>query len=86
MNGATTTTAAPTGSVWASLIEHSLDGWLGYLNRPRDPVLTNAYPFPSSASDLQVATLNAQLTAQQQTQKMLLMLAAGGLVLYLVMK
>lgn len=79
------TVPAPT-NIWASLVGEGLEGWLSYLNRPRDPIVTNVQPWGSSASDTQVAVLNAQLQAQQQTQRMLMLLAGGALVIYLLMK
>jgi len=79
-------TAANGGVSWLSVIDHNLQGWLQYLNRPRDPIVSNATPFGQapSSSDVQLAVLNAQLQAQQQNQRMLLFAAGAAVVLYLL--
>lgn len=78
-------TSTTGGNVWASVIDRGLDGWLAYLNRPRDPIVSNATPFGPSTSDLNLAALNSQLQQQQQTQKMMMLLAGGAVVLFLLM-
>ena len=73
------------GVSWLDVIDRNLQGWLTYLNRPRDPIVANATPYGQpSQSDVQLAALNAQLQAQQQNQKMLLLAGGAAVVLYLL--
>jgi hypothetical protein len=82
VNGTTTTGG---GVSWVSLVDRGLEGWLSYLNRPRDPTIGQS-PWGPSASDTQMQVINAQLAAQQQNQKMLMLAAGAAAVLYLLSK
>lgn len=78
------TTAPAQQNVWAGLIDRGLEGWLSYLNRPRDVVLQNVSPFGPSQPNPDTTALAAQVAQQQAMFKTLLLVAGAGLVLYLV--
>jgi hypothetical protein len=75
-----------TQTSWLDVVDHSMGSLFAWLNRPQVTTTAtgqNPYGQPS-ASDMQLAALNAQLQANQANQKTMLMVAGAAVAVYLL--